>query len=52
MTVAAALAGGSMLSTCDTRLRDAVVSGSKDYFFSLLNPNTIVNVLFGDQDTP
>ena len=46
MTLAAALAGGSMLSTCETRLRNAVVSGTKDYFFSILNPTTIVDLLF------
>ena len=46
MTLAAALAGGSMLSTCETRLKDAVVGGTKDYFFSILNPTTIVDLLF------
>ncbi len=50
MTVAAALAGGSMLTTCESRLRDAVVNGSKDYLFSILDPNAIVDALFGDED--
>ena len=52
VTLAAALVGGSMLSTCDTRLRDAVVSGSKQYFFGLLSPDAIVEALFGSQNTP
>jgi len=52
MTVVAALVGGSMLSTCETRLRDAVVTGSKDFLFSLLDPSTIVSVMFGDESTP
>ena len=52
LTVAAALAGGTMLNTCETRLRDAVVAGSKDFLFSVLDPNAIVDALFGDEDAP
>jgi len=50
MTLAAALAGGSLLSTCETRLKDAVVGGTKNYFFSLLSPTSIVD-LFSADDT-
>ena len=45
MILAAALAGGSLLSTCQTRLKDAIVSGSKDYFFTLLDPSSIAEFL-------
>lgn len=38
--LAAALASGSMFQTCETRLRDAFVFGSRDYFLSLFNPQT------------
>ena len=51
MTLAAALSGGSMLSACDTRLKDAFVGGTKYYLFEvLLNQNTIVERLFGEID--
>ena len=45
LTLAAALAGGSLLSTCQTRLKDAIVSGSKDYFFTFLDPSSMADFL-------
>ncbi|MGB2986353.1 MAG: hypothetical protein WBE26_10765 [Phycisphaerae bacterium] len=51
MTLAAALTGGSMLSTCQTRIKDAVIDGSKDYLFNtLLNPMTIAGLISNDGD--
>lgn len=47
MILAAALAGGSLMSTCQTRLKDAIISGSKDYFFTLLDPSSIAEFLLG-----
>ncbi len=34
----AVLAGGSLFQTCETRLRDAFVQGTRDYISVLLNP--------------
>ncbi len=53
MTVVAALASGSVMSTCETRLKDAVISGSQDYFFNmLLSPAAIVDLMSGDTTDP
>lgn len=49
MTLAAALASGSLVSTCQTRLKDAIISGSKDYLFALLDPSNIAEFWL-DQD--
>ena len=49
MILAATLAGGSLMSTCQTRLKDAIISGSKDYLFTLLDPSSIAEFLL-DQD--
>lgn len=40
-TLAAALAGGSLLGTCQARFRDAAISGSKCYFFGVRSPGSI-----------
>ncbi len=41
--LAAGLASGTVFSTCQTRIRDAVVVGAKDVLFgTLLDPATIV----------
>lgn len=50
MTLAAALASGSLVSTCDTRLKEAAVAGTKDLLFTLLSPTTFVDLLFSDAD--
>jgi hypothetical protein len=45
-TLAAALAGGTLLGTCQTRFRDSVVGASRDYLLStLLNPVTVVEAI-------
>ena len=49
--LAAALAGGTVLSTCSGRLKDGVVRGSKDYLASLLDPTQIANLLTEPDDS-
>lgn len=50
LTLAAALAGGSLLGTCQTRLKDAVVGGSTDYLYTLLDPTAIVGLLSDEME--
>lgn len=50
--MAAALAGGSLCSACETRLRDAAIGGSKSYLFSLLDPTAFIEALVDDTETP
>ncbi len=45
LTLAAALAGGSLLGTCQARVKDAIVGASTDYLFTLLDPPAIVGLL-------
>ncbi|RME40507.1 MAG: hypothetical protein D6788_03185 [Planctomycetota bacterium] len=42
------LSGGTLFSTCETRVRDAAVQGTKNFFFSLFNPTTVVQTIFGE----
>lgn len=43
LMLAAGLASGTVFSTCQTRIRDAVVVGAKDVLFgTLLDPTVIV----------
>ena len=44
-TLAAGLVGGTLLSTCQTRVRDAFVSSSKDLFLSLFSPEVFLAAL-------
>jgi hypothetical protein len=44
-TLTAALAGGSLFGACEVRFRDAIVSGSKDYLRTLLDPASILQLL-------
>lgn len=44
-TLAAVLASGSLFQTCETRLRDAFVSGARDYVLSLFDPTAIIENL-------
>jgi len=37
-----AMLGGSLFTSCDTRFREAAVSGATNYFLSLLDPTTII----------
>ncbi len=50
LTLVATLAGGSMFTSCQTRLRDAVVAGSKDYLVTLLDPASFVEFLTADSE--
>jgi len=43
-SLVAALAGGSVATSCDTRVRQAVVAGAKDYLFSQLDPANIIQL--------
>lgn len=45
-TFIAVLAGGSLFGTCEVRLHDAIVGGSKDFLNSLLSPNSVLPLLF------
>ncbi len=49
--LAAALAGGTVFSTCSGRLKDGVVRGSKDYLASLLDPTQIATLLLEPDDS-
>ena len=42
------LAGGSVFTSCDTRFRQIVVGGTKNYVQTLLDPAAIVELLFSD----
>jgi hypothetical protein len=50
LTLAAALTGGSLLGTCELRLRQGLIDGSKGFLSSLLDPTTIVGSLFEEAD--
>ena len=43
MTITAILAGGSVFGACETRLRTALVDGSKNYILSLFNPELLLD---------
>jgi hypothetical protein len=49
-TLTAALAGGSLFGACEVRFRDAIVSGSKDYLRTLLDPSSILQLLSPEAD--
>ena len=52
LTLAAALTGGSLMSACETRFRDAFVSSSKDLFFAtFLDPAALAAALGLDATT-
>lgn len=46
-TIAAALAGGSLLGACEIRLHNAIVDGTKGYVFTLFDPS-LYDGLFDD----
>ena len=47
-TLAAALAGGTVLGTCQTRLKESIVSGTTDYLlYTLLDPTSIAELIIG-----
>ena len=39
--LAAALAGGTVVTSCDSRLKQSVVSGSQQYLFGFLNAEQV-----------
>ena len=43
VVLAASLAGGTLLSTCQGRLKDGIVQGAEAYFFSLLDPTNVAD---------
>jgi hypothetical protein len=48
-TLAAALAGGTLMGTCQTRFKESVVQGTRDYLlYTLLDPTTLVGLLIDD----
>jgi hypothetical protein len=50
--LAAALAGGSVLGTCQTRFKESVVNGAREYLlYTLLDPTTIALQLLGMDET-
>ena len=44
-TLIAALAGGSLFGACELRIHDAIIGGSKTFLYSLLNPDSLLQVL-------
>lgn len=44
-SMVAVLASGSMFQTCETRLRDAFVMGTKDYVLSLFDPQNVLDLI-------
>ncbi len=51
LVLAVALAGGILPATCQTRFRDALVSGARNVVFnSLLDPSRFVETLAGGDD--
>lgn len=52
MALFATLAGGTTLQTCETRLRDAITTGTRTYISTFLDPTSILGALFAaDTDT-
>ncbi len=50
-TLAAVLASGSLFQTCETRLRDAFVMGTKDFVLSLFDPQNVLDLIAEDEAT-
>lgn len=44
-SMVAVLASGSMFQTCETRLRDAFVMGTRDYVLSLFDPQNVLDLI-------
>lgn len=45
LSVVLALTGGSLFTSCQMSFRDAIVNGSKDFLFTLLDPAAIVELV-------
>lgn len=39
LAIAASITGGSVFSACETRLKDALVEGSTQFLYGLLDPS-------------
>lgn len=50
MALAAALASGSLFTSCDTRLKEAFVGGVKGYIYTMLDPTNFVDLLAAESD--
>lgn len=48
LILAAALSGGTTITSCDTRVRRDLVDGTKAWIFSLFDPNLILDSLIPD----
>ena len=46
--LALGLGGGTMFSTCQTRIKDAFVDGTKDFIATLLSPENVQLLLTPD----
>ena len=51
-TLAAVLAGGSLFGGCEVQLKDAMVSASKDFLRSLLDPTNVLEPLSLESSSP
>lgn len=47
MFLVATLAGGTLFGTCETRLHDSIIDGTKIFLVSLLDPSNL-DFDFGD----
>ena len=47
LTLTATMAGGSLLTSCQGRFFDAVVTGSKDFLFTLFDPAGLLELVNG-----
>ena len=43
--VAATLAGGTLFGTCEMRVHDALIDGSKNFIYQLLSPSNLTDLL-------
>ena len=48
LMLAAALSGGSTFASCDTRIRQDLVAGTKNWIFSLFDPNLYLDSILLD----
>jgi len=47
LTLTSILAGGTTFASCDTRVRTAVIGGTKNFVYSLFDPTVLFPDLFG-----
>ncbi len=52
LSLTVTLMGGSLFSSCQGRVWDATVQGTKDYFLSLLDPGVVIGgFMNGDNES-